>query len=140
MKKIKLYVGCALNNAPEGFAEKVIEMRSVLSRDPHYQILEFLGKGGTPEDVYRFDIEECVEKADAMLAVCDYPSLGLGFEMAVHCKGNKKPLLAIAHTDANVSRLVIGIHNAGPFSFERYGNLSEAPGMLEHFLKEAGVL
>lgn len=136
MAKTRLYVGCALNSAPEGFKSSVLALRSKLAGDPRFEVLEFLGSGGTPEDVYRKDIMECVESADIMLAVCDHPSLGLGFEMATHVKKNKRPLLAVAHMDSNVSRLVIGIHGEGPYAFKRYRDLFEASLILDEWLRD----
>jgi hypothetical protein len=133
-KKIKLYVGCALKNAPKEFIERVFLLRSELAKDPRYEILEFLGPG-KPEDIYRRDIHECVANADMMLAVVDQPSLGLGYEMATHCKHFKRPLLAVAHKDSVVSGLIEGIHGEGRFSFARYSEISEVPSILKAWSK-----
>lgn len=133
MKKIKLYVGCALKNAPRDFIDSVLALRAELAQNPRYEVLEFLGPG-TPEDIYKRDIVECVGSADVMLAICDLPSLGLGFEMATHVKHFKKPLFAVAHEGAAVSGLIIGIHNEGPFAFGRYKKLSDVPQMLDEWL------
>jgi len=134
MKKVKLYVGCALNNAPEDFKANVFALRSIIAKDPRFEVLEFFGSGGTSEDVYKKDILECVENADIMLAVCDFPSLGLGFEIATHCKHHKRPLLAVAHTDSSVSRLIIGMYGEGPFTFKRYKNISDVPRIIDEWI------
>jgi hypothetical protein len=133
MNKIKLYVGCALKHAPPQFVQDILEIRGQLAKDPRFEVLEFLGPGN-PKDVYAKDILECVENADIMLAICDLPSLGLGFEMAVHCKHHKRPLLAVAHKDSIVSGLIVGIHNEGPFEFKRYDDLSSVPAILDKWI------
>jgi hypothetical protein len=140
MKKIKLYVGCALNNAPKEFVGGVLALRKELSNDPAYEVLEFLGPG-EPQAIYDTDIKECVMKADAMLAVCDVPSLGLGYEMGVLVTKQGKPLFAVAHTTSNVSKLVQGINeDKVPFAFKRYENLSSVPAMLKKWLVSIGKI
>ena len=78
----KLYVGCSLTLAPESFRQSVEELKNKLRAD--YEVFDFLGLvKGTAKDVYEWDIHHCVAKCDLFLAVCDYPSLGLGYEMGV---------------------------------------------------------
>lgn len=135
MKKAKLYVGCALKNAPREFVDGVLAMREKLKADPRLEILEFLGPG-LPQDVYRRDIHECVEASDLMVAICDLPSLGLGYEMATHVKHHKRPLLALAREGAVVSGLIEGIHGEGPFAFRRYRDISDVPHIVSSWLDE----
>jgi hypothetical protein len=140
MKKIKLYVGCALNNAPKEFIDGVLSLRKELTKDPVYEVLEFLGPG-EPQAVYDTDIKACVMRADAMLAVCDVPSLGLGYEMGVLVTKQGKPLFAVAHTTSNVSNLVQGINeDAISFAFERYESLSSVPAMLKKWFISIGKI
>lgn len=135
MKKIRLYVGCALKNAPMDFIDSVLALRSELAKNPCYEVLEFLGPG-KPRDIYKRDIIECVGTADVMLAICDLPSLGLGYEMATHVKHFKRPLFAVAKEGIPVSGLIEGIHGEGAFSFARYNELSEVPRMLDAWLSD----
>jgi hypothetical protein len=69
-----------------------------------------------------------------MIAVCDYASNGLGYEMATMIEKHGKPVLAVAHKNAVVSRLILGI-DSSCFEFVRYDNLDEVYCLLEDFVK-----
>ena len=132
----KLYVGCGLTNAPEPFKEKVSELKNVLRKK--YEVFDFLGTvAGTPEDVYRWDIEHCVANCDLFIGVCDYDSIGLGRELgeAVHLN---KPILTVAHADSRVTRMVLGEALVKPhYSFRTYGYLVlDVPEFIEEKLLE----
>ncbi len=143
---LKLYVGCALTEAPPEFRDEVAELKALLkaqknaSGTPSFEVLEFLGLvEGTPEDVYRTDILEGIGSCDLMLAVCDYPSIGLGYEIAVMVekrsigKRMPPPVLAVAKEGKRVTRLMLGIYARYPhFTFEYYGNmLDDVPRLLD---------
>lgn len=69
------------------------------------------------------DIEHCVANCDMFVAVCDYPSIGLGWELNEAIRLNK-PTLGVVHTKAVMSRLVLGAAGIKPnFTFQRYNNL-----------------
>jgi len=57
-----------------------------------------------------------------MLAITDLPSTGLGYEIATMIEAREGPLLAVAHTDALVTDLILGIPRRG-FRFARYRDL-----------------
>lgn len=98
-----------------------------------FKILDFLGLVvGTAEDVYRYDVEHCVRESDLVVAICDYPAIGLGWEMCERVKQGK-PLLGIAHEQTRVTRLALGAAAIHPhFTFERYTNLNkDAPKLIE---------
>lgn len=129
MKK-KLYIGCALTNLP---LDKKGEFLSIIRQvkntlNEFFEVIEFLGvddaSKASPLEVYNFDIKECVMKADCMLAICDYPSLGLGYEIATAVEKRGIPVLAIAHRDSEVTRLIRGIDHPG-FSFKTYNSIEE---------------
>ena len=63
-------------------------------------------------------------KADCMLAICDYYGLGLGYEIATAVEKQGIPVLAMAHKDAAVSRLIRGI-NRKNFHFIYYDSFDE---------------
>ena len=129
-----LYVGCALTQAPDDFKREVEGVKGTL-RGRGYDILEFVGsRPATPEEVYRWDIEQCVGQCGAMLAIADYPSLGLGWEMATASNLNI-PTLAVARIGRTVTRLVLGAAEAVPsFEFARYEDLQDVPDRLDQFL------
>jgi hypothetical protein len=123
--KPKIYVGCALTTASEPFKTSVEDFKDSL-RERGYEVFDFVGLvNGTAADVYNWDIGHCVADCNAFIAICDFPGIGLGYEL---CEATrlKKPLLAAAHTDAVVTRLVLGAAEVEPgFSFVRYKQLSD---------------
>ena len=134
-----LYVGCGLTQAPAEFKRQVAELKTEL-RCLGHSVLEFIGdRPATPAEVYTWDIEDCVKQSQAMLALVDYPSLGLGWEMAVAAT-EEIPTLVVARTDSLVSRLVIGAAECQPlFEFERYSDLADIPEQLSRFLGQLVV-
>jgi len=129
MKK-KLYIACALTNLPadkkEEFLQMIFDIKKELSKS--FEILEFLGindaSKASPLEVYNFDIKNCVMKADCMLAICDYPSLGTGYEIGVAVEKLSIPVLAVAHRDSIVTRLIRGVDHPN-FHFMYYDSVDE---------------
>ena len=136
MNKKKLYVGCAINNLSPEQRKKFFVDVSRLKDDlrAHFEVLDFVtDPTATPRDIYRRDIRECVETADFMLAICDHASTGMGYEMATAIEYKGIPVLAVAHADSSVSKLIRGIDNRG-FSFKQYRDFSDIlPLALEAF-------
>lgn len=128
---VSLCVGCSLANAPDDFKNSVVALKDKLREK--YKVLEFKGQvAGTNEDVYRWDIEQCVATCDMFVAVCDYPSIGLGWELNEAIRLNK-PTLGVAHTEAVMSRLVLGAAGIkSNFTFKRYNDLTlDVPILIE---------
>jgi len=129
MKK-KLYIGCALTKLPpdqeESFLKLISEIRQELNE--HFEVMEFLGiteeNTKYPTQVYIHDIHNSVMKADYMLAICDYPSLGLGYELATAVEKSGIPVLAVAHRNSRVSNLIRGINHPN-FHFFYYSSVDE---------------
>lgn len=116
---IKLYVGCGLTHAPEEFKQKVSELKERFKLIPGVQVLEFLGEvEGTPRDVYVYDIIDGVCACDIMVAICDEPSTGLGWEMATQVSRGR-PLLAFGHRNSKITRLILD-PDVSNYSFYRY--------------------
>lgn len=122
--KLKIYVGCALTSAPKEFKADVVELKRKLSTLEGVEVLEFLGlTAGTAHDVYVHDIVNCVGRSDIMVAICDYPSTGLGWEMATQV-ARGKTLLAFGHHESKITRLVLDPQLPG-YSFTRYDHFDE---------------
>jgi hypothetical protein len=104
--KATLYVGCALRNAPRDFVEDVETIKRSL-RD-HFEVIDFVGLAPdvSDESVYETDIA-CAVKADIMLALCTYPSLGLGMEIQKRIELEKETIIAFPE-GAHVSKMVTG--------------------------------
>lgn len=129
MKK-KLYIGCALTNlTPEKRPEFLGMLATIKEKlQDHFEIIEFLGKtdviDAPPLEVYNFDIKDCVMQVDCMLAICDFPSLGTGYELATAVEVRGIPVLAVAHKDSIVSRLVRGIDHKN-YQFYYYDTVDD---------------
>jgi len=134
MQITKIYIGCSLTHAPAEFKTAVEAVKADLAND--YEILEFLGlEKGAPADVYHWDIHQCVAGCDLFVALCDYPAIGLGYELGVAVEQLRKPVLALARQDAHVTRLVQGI-TAPHYTFERYDSLEEIPKLIRQKISE----
>lgn len=124
MIKNKIYVGCALTHASQDFRDSISIFKDWLRAN--YEVLDFTGvlDGWTilSTDIYTHD-RHCVINSDLFIAECSYPSTGLGYEIATAIENNKK-LLLIAHRDALVTRMILGIpeHKA---KMVRYNNLDD---------------
>ena len=111
MTKCKLYLACALTNAPTEFRQMIFCLRDLL-RDAGFEILEFGWRDGPRQDVniYQFDLEERVDKVDVFVAICDYPSIGLGMELERFlgrlCYDESLIVLAFARRGMIISKIV----------------------------------
>lgn len=127
MKK-KIYIACSLTHAPAEFKAAVETLKENLRKE--YEILDFIGLvNGTAQDVFEWDLN-CVRICDLLVADCTYPALGVGMEIGTALAINKKTLI-IAHKDAKVTRIVLGITHP-QFTFKRYDDLEE----VVNFVKE----
>ncbi len=130
---MKLYVGCGLTYAREGFKESVRQLKEKLKNIPEVVVLEFLGLGnGTAREVFVHDIN-CVSKCDLMIAICDEPSTGLGVEIGIQMQSGK-PILAFGHKDSKITRLILDppIEN---FKFHRYQSFDDIYEIILDFIQ-----
>ncbi len=137
----KIYVGCALSTIDtESGAKLNIKVNKLKQdlRNKGFEVVEFIGypPKGTPREVYVHDIKDCMYKADAMLAICDHPSTGMGYELGVAVEKQGMPVYATAHIDSKVSNLILGIDHP-KYLFERYKNLEDVPKRFIDFLNSA---
>jgi nucleoside 2-deoxyribosyltransferase len=136
--KTKLYIGCSLTHASEEFKTSVENLKDIL-RTQGYEVFDFVGLvNGTAKDVYEWDINHCIKDCDAFIGICDFPSIGLGWE-ANQAIRLGKPALGVAHKDAHVTRLILGAAEVEPdFGFERYEDLvKDVPPMVERLIKKS---
>ncbi len=134
-----IYVGCGLTGAPTSFIESVESLKTELKDE--YEVFDFIGlTGGDNEDVYRWDIGHCVADCDMFVGVCDYPSIGLGWELAEAVRRGK-PTLGVAHEKARVTRLVLGAAAVeSTFRFERYNDLLKNVPVLIRSFEESSFM
>lgn len=122
-KDFTLYVGCALTYATEEFKQNIQTLKDRLKEVCN--VLEFIGLvNGTAQDVYNHDINVCVRGCDLFVGVCDMPSTGLGYELAVQVEDRKMPALAVVHVNSKITRLVLGIDKPN-FEFQKYKDFED---------------
>lgn len=142
MGKIKIYVGCALMDAPQSFKNQIQELKIELKKNPDIEILEFLGQGsGTPADIYHHDIHDCVKKADIVLGIATYPSTGLGYELSVAVEASVTTLVIIC-TEKNkkISNLIRGVsafpQNQPRVTFYEYDKIFDIIPVVEQVIEK----
>lgn len=124
----KIYLACSLTYAPKDFLEKIDELKNNIRKE--YEVLDFVGlEKGTPQEVYEHDIK-CVLMADMVVSICDYPAIGLGYEISLALEKYSKPTLALVHKDSKLSSLVEGI-NHPMFALKRYDSFDEILGLIK---------
>ena len=128
MKKVKIYVGCSLTQAPEWFRHSIEVFKASLARLPNVEVLDFVGlTAGTDADVYEHDIHRCVREADLFVADCSFPAIGLGWELGTAVEKLEKEVIAVAKRGTKVTRLVTGASSPrNPnYSFMFYNSMDE---------------
>lgn len=138
---LRIYVGCSLTQAPDEFKTFVVNLK-VLLKEAGYGVLEFIGLvDGTSTDVYKHDIHECVANCDMLLAICDYPAIGLGWELGTAVEKYGKPTLAVVQKGVGISRLPVGAEcelNQN-YRFDRYSDAEHIVEMVNIFVEEMNL-
>ncbi len=121
----RIYVGNALTNVSQEYLEFINIIKKELNNIDSIQILDYKGTGETPEEIARHDLEQ-IKDCDILLAIRDFPSEGLGIEIAECSKINKFIILA-NHVLSKPSKFALGLcrirHNK--FVHLEYSNLNE---------------
>jgi len=99
----------ALTEAPLAFREEFQGgLKTGLRMLENAEVLDFVGlEDGTESDVYCHD-RFCTEQADLCVFICDYPSTGLGMEIAFRLASGK-PMLCFKRYKAHITRMVTGM-------------------------------
>jgi hypothetical protein len=133
MSKLTLYFGCPLAGLPFTHRTKMIALRDTLKN--HFEVLEFCPAETPPKEIYTHDIHHCVATADFMVAVCDKPSTGLGWEMTTMVEKHGKPVLALSADISKVSSLVQGVTNTC-FELRSYSEVHDILALALEFAKK----
>lgn len=84
---MKIYISGAITHAPKKMKGVVVGLQMLLEQLGHEVMAPQLGDLG--QDVFWDDIH-AIEECDAVVAVLDYPSTGMGYELAVaHSLGKR---------------------------------------------------
>jgi hypothetical protein len=113
MKKLKVYVGCALTHAPEEYRQMIADFKNELRKAGWIEVLDFVTANSVlelpdPVHIYHNDIHECVGYADAFIADVTLPSLGLGWELGTAIEKHAIPTFMCAREGVKISNLVLG--------------------------------
>ncbi len=136
---MKIYVGCALTRATEEYRQGIAKFKEML-RSKNYEVIDFIWvklkdpRDVTPQKVYEWDIEDCVANCDLMVAICDEPSIGLGYEIGTAVEKLGKPVLALIKKGIPLTRLIEGIKHP-KFSYREYENFGDALELVEEKIK-----
>jgi hypothetical protein len=114
----KIYIGYSSVNAPKEFIHQVETFKAELKKD--YEILESTG----PEKL------RSVLVCDIFVAVCDYQSLDLGYEMAVALEKYSKPTLVLLSKSTESQERIPGI-NHPMCTLNQYSSISEIPAFIK---------
>lgn len=144
MKKVRVYISCALTHAPLEYKLQIAALKDELQKIPWIEILHFVSalKGEIePEKnslhIYTNDIYACIGTAHAVIAEITLPSTGLGWELGVAVENHSIRTIMSAREGSNVSHLPRGaaLHqNNGHVTFHWY---KKSPlELLPYFLEE----
>jgi len=140
MSKYKIYVGCALSGAPQGFRDGVAKIKADL-RTRGFDVLEFAWVGDKPKEgvnVYEYDILN-VDRCDLLVAICTLPSIGLGMELQRAIELGR-PILAFAECGFYVSKIVVDmLEKYGQPRIFRYEDLSNVPARVNSFINDSSA-
>ncbi len=130
MSKPKLYVGCSLTQASLEFITSVENLKLKLAES--FEILDFFGLTDEPDStkIYNHD-RKCVLNSDIFLAICDFPSTGLGMEIGFAIE-NQKNIVIAYNSKSKITRMVLGIPATSKLQFCQYQDMSEIEKFLEN--------
>jgi hypothetical protein len=119
-----VYVACSLTHASPEFRAVVESFKDELGLVCNIIRFAGLASGRSPREIYMYDIHECVGSSDLVVAICDHPSIGLGYEIATQLERRGMPCLCIAHENSHVTEFILDVHQPG-FEFKRYKDLQK---------------
>lgn len=148
MKKVKVYIGCALTHAPMTYKRQISDFKIALQAVPWIEVLEFVSSLGVkaephkdPLHIYTNDIHGCVGTAQVIIGELSYPSTGLGWELGTAAEHHGIRVMMCAKEGRDVSYLPRGaaMHkNNAHLTFHWY---KKSPlELLPYFLAEIGKI
>ena len=136
-----VYFGYPLSNVTQEYRVRGVQIRSELVQ--HYKILEFYSNPAEMnfdqnsliicQDIYNWD-KNCVESCDVFVAFGDYPSTGLGMELAFAIS-SKKPILLLCQKGNLISRMPKGITGT-IFEYAEYQGDTELLPIIQTFIEK----
>ncbi len=125
----KIYISLSLTNTPIDFINFIKEVKFDLKKQ--YEVLDFTELEQIKSvEVYEHSIN-CVLLSDFIVAICDYPSISLGYEISLALEKFSKPVIAFYKKGTKVSTFILGI-NHPMFTLNEY----ESKEDILNFIKE----
>ena len=124
-RKITIYVGMALTDAPPEFRDFFqSELKAELRKFDDVEVFDFVGlENGTAVDVYLHD-RHCTETSDMCVFIVDHASTGLGIEVVFRVL-TKKPCLFFAAEGRRVTRMLLGLLESKSHPLYRYNSVAD---------------
>jgi nucleoside 2-deoxyribosyltransferase len=134
-----IYFGCPLTHSTPEYRSKMVEIRAELEKT--YNVLKFYSDPNQMnfdqdsnkicQEIYKWD-KNCVESCDVFVAFADYPSTGLGMELAF-ATSKQKPILLLSQKEVFVPRMARGIVGT-VFSHQQYENQLDVLKIIHEFI------
>lgn len=135
MKKITIYVGQALTDAPPEF--RIVfqaELKSALRALPDIEVRDFVGlTAGTALEVYVHD-RNCAVTVDFCVFVVDYASIGLGMEIMIRDYEGGAALY-FAKTGRKVTRMLMGFLEQKGCLLHRYNEVADIVNIIKEYIQ-----
>lgn len=135
-----VYVGASLTYASDAHRKFFADFKEALRMATPALILEWLGPEPhhiPPHEFYELNMNN-VRRSDAMIAIVDEPSIGLGMEIGEAIVRNR-PLLCIHKQGARISRLLSGARDGIGIPVEPYRDLPHAVEIATAFIDALSV-
>lgn len=134
---LSVYVACSLIHVPENFKSMIEEFKRDLGLICDVLCFNAFKPGSHSKEraIYLHDVQHCVRTADLVLAFCDLPSLGVGYELGTRIEALKKPALLVAHEKALVTEMFLDMgHPEWLCQVKRYTALTDVFGLAKEKL------
>src|SRR4051812_28919326 len=120
MQRLIVYVGCSVTNGSKDLESFIDEFKKGLRMATSALVLEWIGNSPdrTINDLYTSDFNN-VRHSDAIIAIVDEPSIGLGMEIQ-EAIVLKRPILCLYRHGRVVSRLLKSAADAGAVPLRTY--------------------
>jgi hypothetical protein len=129
-----IYVSSSVSNASREYRDFIRRFKQELRDRTAALVIEWVEQDAAlPDDFFKKNINN-VHNCDAMIAITNEPSIGVGMEIQ-EAINNDKPLLCLHENGLTVSRLLASAKQAGKINFELYDTMDHAVDMATSFIE-----
>jgi len=133
-----IYVSSSVTNAPKPYRDFIKKFKQELRTATASLVIEWLDQDAPmlPHDFFRKNLNN-VLNSDAMIAIANEPSIGVGMEIQEAIR-NQKPLLCLYEQGRTISRLLMAAKEAGEVRLETYQDMNHAIELASDFINSLG--